>query len=48
MVDHGKVILGLGLVVLGTLVTLAPVPMAAIRPDSMDEPAGEGEIDLVE
>lgn len=35
--DHGRPLLGLGLVVLGTVVTLAPVPMTVVRPDSYPE-----------
>jgi hypothetical protein len=35
--DHGKVVLGLSLVVFGTVVTLAPVPMTVVRPDSYPE-----------
>lgn len=39
--DHGRPWLGLGLVLLGTAVTLAPVPMTVVRPDSY--PADDGE-----
>jgi hypothetical protein len=39
LLDHGKALLGLGLMALGTVVTLAPVPMTVVRPDSV--PAGD-------
>lgn len=35
--DHGRPFLGLGLIVFGTFVTLAPVPMTVVRPDSYPE-----------
>ncbi|MGB0652947.1 MAG: hypothetical protein ACPGQL_07080 [Thermoplasmatota archaeon] len=41
MADFGRVWLGLGLVVLGIAVTLAPVPMSVVRPDMSAEGAGE-------
>ncbi len=34
LVDFGRPILGLALVILGIIVTLAPVPMTVMRPDS--------------
>lgn len=34
--DFGRVWLGLGLVLLGIVVTLAPVPMSVVRPDTLD------------
>lgn len=34
LVDHGSVWLGLGLIALGTVVTLAPVPMTVLQPQS--------------
>lgn len=34
MLDHGNVWLGLTLLVVGTIVTLAPVPMTVVRPDT--------------
>lgn len=34
MVDHGKALLGLVLVVVGIGVALAPVPMTVVRPDT--------------
>ncbi|MEA3202383.1 MAG: hypothetical protein QOI63_49 [Thermoplasmata archaeon] len=37
LLDHGKPALGLGLIALGTVVTLAPVPMTVVRPDSLPE-----------
>ena len=32
--DHGKVWLGLFLVLLGTIITLAPVPMTVLKPNT--------------
>jgi hypothetical protein len=37
MMDHGRPFLGLGLILFGTVVTLAPVPMTVVRPDSYPE-----------
>jgi hypothetical protein len=34
LVDHGRVWLGLGLIVLGSLITLAPVPLTVVQPDT--------------
>jgi hypothetical protein len=34
LVDHGRWMLGLGLVAFGTLIVLAPVPMSIMRPDT--------------
>ena len=48
IVDHGRVVLGIALVALGILVTLAPVPMTVVRPDSVDREIREGELELVE
>ncbi|MEA3144486.1 MAG: hypothetical protein QOG31_1810 [Thermoplasmata archaeon] len=42
--DHGRPLLGLGLTALGTVVTLAPVPMTVVRPDSYPE----GDDDAIE
>lgn len=36
IVDNGRPWLGLALVALGTLVTLAPVPMTVVKPDTLD------------
>ena len=33
MVDWGRPLLGLGLILLGIAITLAPVPMSVVRPD---------------
>ncbi len=33
MVDWGRPLMGLGLIVLGIAITLAPVPMTVVRPD---------------
>jgi hypothetical protein len=35
IVDHHNVGLGLGLVLLGAIVTLAPVPLTVLRPDTI-------------
>ncbi len=37
IVDHQRLLLGFGLVVLGILVALAPVPLTVLRPDTADE-----------
>lgn len=37
IVDHGRVLLGALLLVLGIVVALAPVPLTVIRPDTADE-----------
>ncbi len=37
IVDHGKVLLGVLLLVLGIVVALAPVPLTVLRPDTADE-----------
>lgn len=34
LVDHHRLWLGLGLLLLGTVVTLAPVPMTVLQPQS--------------
>ena len=44
LVDQHKVLLALALVVLGTVVTLAPVPMTVLKPDSVDRAEREGEL----
>lgn len=41
LVDRGNVVAFLILLVLGTFITLAPVPMTVVRPDSYD-PDEEG------
>lgn len=41
LVDRGEWMLGLGLILAGTLVALAPVPMAVMRPDTL--PADDDE-----
>ena len=48
LVDQGRVLLGLSLVVLGTVVTLAPVPMTVLKPDSVDKAEREGELTVDE
>lgn len=48
LVDQGRVLLGLALVVLGTVVTLAPVPMTVLKPDSVDKAEREGELTVDE
>jgi hypothetical protein len=40
IVDFHRPLLGLGLVVLGIAITLAPVPMTVVRPDTF--PDGDG------
>jgi hypothetical protein len=37
LADHLQVWTGLGLMLLGSVVTLAPVPMTAVRPDTISE-----------
>lgn len=37
IVDHGRVLLGVLLLVLGIAVALAPVPLTVLRPDTADE-----------
>lgn len=44
LVDQHKVLLALALVLLGTVVTLAPVPMTVLKPDSVDRAEREGEL----
>jgi UDP-N-acetylglucosamine transferase subunit ALG13 len=48
LVDQHKVLLALVLVVLGTVVTLAPVPMTVLKPDSVDRAEREGELSVDE
>lgn len=43
IVDHGRAGLGLLLVLLGTVVTLAPVPMMVVKPESVDKADREAE-----
>lgn len=44
LVDHLRVGLGLGLVVLGTIIALAPVPMSVVRPATLDAEPQEGQL----
>lgn len=44
LVDQHRVLLALLLVALGTVVTLAPVPMTVLKPDSVDRAEREGEL----
>jgi hypothetical protein len=37
LVDHGRVGLGLLLILIGIVVTLAPVPMTILMPDSVEK-----------
>jgi hypothetical protein len=37
LVDHGRIVLGLALILFGALVTLAPVPMTVVRPDTLPD-----------
>jgi hypothetical protein len=48
LVDHHRVALALLLVVLGIVVTLAPVPLTVLRPDSADEAFRDGELEIRE
>ena len=50
LVDQGRVLVGLVLIVLGTLVTLAPVPMTVLKPADVDaaDRAAEGELTVNE
>ncbi|MHB8633386.1 MAG: hypothetical protein ACYDBQ_05370 [Thermoplasmatota archaeon] len=40
IVDWGRVLLGVFLILLGTVVALAPVPMTVLRPDSLPDDEG--------
>lgn len=44
LVDLGRVWLGLGLMVLGAVVTLAPVPMTVVMPEGVAREEREGEL----
>ena len=44
LVDQHRVGLGLLLILFGTLVTLAPVPMTVLKPDTLDAAEREGEL----
>jgi hypothetical protein len=44
LVDQRRVLLAVVLVLLGTVVTLAPVPMTVLKPDSVDRAEREGEL----
>ena len=48
IVDHGKVLLGVLLLVLGIVVALAPVPLTVIRPDTADEAFRDDELTVNE
>jgi len=48
LVDQHRVALALSLVLLGTVVTLAPVPMTVVKPDSVDKAEREGELSVDE
>lgn len=48
LVDQGRVALALSLVLLGTIVTLAPVPMTVLKPDTLDAAEREGELSVNE
>lgn len=48
IVDHGRVLLGLCLLVLGILVALAPVPLTVLRPDTADAAFREDELEVRE
>ncbi|MEA3190947.1 MAG: hypothetical protein QOD77_1529 [Thermoplasmata archaeon] len=42
LLDHGRVVLGLSLILLGTVITLAPVPMTVVRPDTYPADEDDG------
>lgn len=46
LVDQHKVLLALSLVLLGTIVTLAPVPMTVLKPADVDRADREAEGEL--
>ena len=48
IVDHGRVLLGALLLVLGIVVALAPVPLTVIRPDTADEAFRDDELTVNE
>lgn len=48
LVDQAAVLLGLGLILLGTFVTLAPVPMTVLMPDSVAKAERDGELTVDE
>lgn len=48
LVDHGRVALALFLVALGIVVTLAPVPMTVVKPESVDKADREAEAESFE
>ena len=48
IVDHGRVLLGAILLVLGIVVALAPVPLTVIRPDTADAAFREDELTVNE
>lgn len=48
IVDHGRVLLGVFLLVLGIVVALAPVPLTVLRPDTADAAFREDEMEVNE
>ena len=48
LVDHGRVLLALLLVVLGIVIALAPVPLTVLRPDTADAAFREEELEVRE
>ncbi len=48
IVDHGRVLLGVFLLVLGIVVALAPVPLTVLRPDTADAAFREDELEVNE
>jgi hypothetical protein len=48
LVDQGRVLLALALIVLGAAVTLAPVPLTVMRPDTADAAFKDGELEVRE
>lgn len=48
LLDHGRVVLGLSLILLGTVITLAPVPMTVVRPDTYPGDEDDGMLTVQE
>ncbi len=48
LIDHQKALLGFGLILLGTFITLAPVPMTVVKPDSVAKADAEAEAAMLE
>lgn len=48
LVDHGKPLVGILLLVLGIVIALAPVPLTVLRPDTADAAFREDEMEVNE